>query len=94
MCEMAALGAAIAAGIATGVWSDVTQFPRQQVSQFKPQIMPDGVCTSVAMDIHVAMIPNIDRDSRYARWREAVQRSMHWVSCEKHRERTSGRKKS
>eukprot|EP00731_Ephydatia_muelleri_P009479 Em0005g65a len=77
MSEMTALGAAIAAGVGAGVWRDVTQFPRQHVSQFEPQIKPD------------------DRDRRYARWREAVQRSMHWVSSEEHRRLSdAGRKKA
>ena len=31
----------------------------------------------------VLRLYGVMRDSRYARWREAVQRSMHWVSCEK-----------
>lgn len=41
MSEMTALGAAIAAGVGAGVWRDVTQFPRQHVSKFEPQINPD-----------------------------------------------------
>ena len=43
MSEMTALGAAIAAGVGAGVWRDVTQFPQQHVSQFEPQIKPDGM---------------------------------------------------
>lgn len=42
MSEMTALGAAIAAGVGAGVWRDVTQFPRQHVSQFDSQIKSDG----------------------------------------------------
>lgn len=41
---MTALGAAIAAGLAAGVWSDVSQVPSHQTLTFLPSISSDGVC--------------------------------------------------
>jgi len=61
--ETTALGAAYAAGLATGVWSST-----------------DDVCANWHEAARWA--PRMDADEvehRYARWREAVERSLEWV---------------
>ena len=40
--EMTSLGAAVAAGLAQGVWSDSAHLPTLQSSTFQPSISPDS----------------------------------------------------
>ena len=48
--EMTALGVAIAAGLAVGVWTDVSQLPKTMSVTFDPKITPDGT-SSVAKSV-------------------------------------------
>jgi glycerol kinase len=61
--ETTALGAAYAAGLATGFWSDQDEL-RERWSEDK-RWEPD-------MD-------SDDRERQYARWKKAVERSLDWV---------------
>lgn len=58
--EMTVLGAAIAAGVACGVWPDPTMVPTSDCTTYLPRITSE------------------ERDARYARWKQAVQRCMNW----------------
>ena len=40
--EMTALGAAIAAGLAAGVWKDTTQLPKAKTTVSEPTVTADG----------------------------------------------------
>ncbi|HEX7292680.1 MAG TPA: glycerol kinase GlpK [Conexibacter sp.] len=62
--ETTALGAAYAAGLATGVWSSPADVRAnwREARRWEPQLDPDDV------------------ERRYARWREAVERSLAWAS--------------
>ena len=42
MVETTALGAAIAAGLATGVWSDPSALPDPSLTSYQPSIGHDG----------------------------------------------------
>ncbi len=61
--ETTALGAAYAAGLATGVWSSIDQLSANwgEDRRWEPAMEAD------------------DRDRRYARWQQAVQRTLDWV---------------
>jgi glycerol kinase len=61
--ETTALGAAMLAGLATGVWSSVDDLDRVWTleRQFDPMMSQD------------------ERDQRYGRWQEAVRRSQAWA---------------
>lgn len=61
MPETTALGAAMAAGNAIGVWN------------------LENEDTKVTTDVFTSSITEVERDERFARWKEAVKRSMHWV---------------
>lgn len=76
MVETTALGAAIAAGLATGVWSDLSTLPDPTLTSYQPSIGHDGLC--VPLLCYTFIIINSERDARFARWKEAVQRSRHW----------------
>ncbi|XP_053408205.1 glycerol kinase-like isoform X1 [Mercenaria mercenaria] len=65
MPETTALGAAMAAGHAVGVWN------------------LENEDTKVTTDAFVSSITEADRDDRFARWKDAVKRSMHWVPSSK-----------
>ncbi|MBS1870234.1 MAG: glycerol kinase GlpK [Actinobacteria bacterium] len=62
--ETTALGAAYAAGLATGVWSSPADVRANWRAgrRWEPRMDPDEVAR------------------RYARWREAVERSLNWIS--------------
>lgn len=65
MRETTALGAAIAAGMAVGVWenfSDLADVNKEGRTMFKPQV-----------EAEVA-------DKRFARWEKAVQMSKGWLN--------------
>ena len=61
--ETTALGAAYAAGLAVGVWSDLDELRERwsEGKRWEPQ-----------MD-------EKDRDAQYAQWKKAVQRTLDWV---------------
>ncbi|CAC5390896.1 glpK [Mytilus coruscus] len=59
MPETTALGAAMAAGSAIGVWDT-------------------NNTAVITTDLFNPSIPQSDRDERFARWKMAVERSMHW----------------
>ncbi|GAA1945701.1 glycerol kinase GlpK [Microbacterium deminutum] len=61
--ETTALGAAYAAGLATGVWSsrDELRAHWQEDVRFEPQMPPD------------------EREKRYGQWKKAVSKSLDWV---------------
>ncbi|KAL4228636.1 Glycerol kinase 3 [Mactra antiquata] len=61
MPETTALGAAMAAGHAIGVWN------------------LDNDETKVTTDLYTSSITEKERDDRFCRWKQAVQRSMHWI---------------
>ncbi len=63
VAETTALGAAYAAGLAVGVWSDLETLRRQWRTdrQWEPQWSAD------------------QRDAAYRRWQKAVERSLDWV---------------
>jgi glycerol kinase len=65
MRETTALGAAIAAGLAVGVWrdfTDLTDVNTEGVTTFKPQIKP------------------AEKDARFERWQKAVEMSKGWLN--------------
>ena len=65
MRETTALGAAIAAGMAVGVWekfSDLDDVNKEGRTMFKPQISTEAV------------------DQRFSRWEKAVQMSKGWLN--------------
>lgn len=62
MIETTALGAAMAAGNAVGVWS----------------LSPDDN-TPITSDTFFPTVIQEDREKRYAKWKDAVKRSFHWV---------------
>ncbi|KAK3588819.1 hypothetical protein CHS0354_028468 [Potamilus streckersoni] len=65
MPETTALGAAMAAGVALGIWSlKAEDLASITIDTFKPSIVAK------------------ERDDRFAQWKEAVKRSMHWVPSE------------
>jgi glycerol kinase len=61
--ETTALGAAYAAGLATGFWSDQAELKERwaEGKRWEPQLDPG------------------EREREYARWKKAVQRSLDWV---------------
>jgi glycerol kinase len=61
--ETTALGAAYAAGLATGFWSDQAELKERwsEDRRWEPEMDED------------------DREAEYARWKKAVQRSLDWV---------------
>jgi glycerol kinase len=61
--ETTALGAAYAAGLATGFWSDQAELKERwaEDKRWEPQMSED------------------DREREYARWKKAVSRSLDWV---------------
>ena len=61
MPETTALGAAMAAGMAVGVWSVSSEDE-----------------TTITTDTFFPTIGASARDHRFGRWKNAVQRSMHW----------------
>ena len=63
MTETTALGAAYAAGLAVGFWSDQDELRERwsEDKRWEPQ-----------MD-------EKDRDAQYAQWKKAVQRTLDWV---------------
>lgn len=61
MPETTALGAAMAAGHALGIWN------------------LDSENTQVVTDTFTSLVSQTERNERFARWKEAVKRSMHWV---------------
>jgi glycerol kinase len=61
--ETTALGAAYAAGLATGYWSDVDELRDNR--RVDRRFEPSG--------------DRADADRRYARWQEAVERSLDWA---------------
>ena len=65
MPETTALGAAMAAGHALGIWD----------------LQAKG--TKVTTDVFTSTINGEERDARFTTWKEAVTRSMHWVSSGK-----------
>ncbi|MEA2598529.1 MAG: glycerol kinase, partial [Thermomicrobiales bacterium] len=60
--ETTALGAAYLAGLATGLWQDREELAAHW--QEDRRFEP--------------MLPMVERESRYQRWREAVERSKGW----------------
>ena len=73
MPETTALGAAMAAGAALGIWD---------IEASKGDRAPPS------SDVFTASISEAERDQRYETWKEAVKRSMDWekpaegVNCE------------
>lgn len=64
MCESTALGAAIAAGLAVGLWKDLESAAaaiQDDIVTFSPQITPEA------------------RLARYELWNRAVRRSAGWL---------------
>jgi glycerol kinase len=61
--ETTALGAAYAAGLATGVWRDLDELRThwQEDARFEPQMSED------------------ERERRFRQWRKAVSKSLDWV---------------
>jgi glycerol kinase len=68
MRETTALGAAIAAGLAVGVWKSTNDL--------------SGVNTAGQFIFEAQNTPQ-DRETRYAQWKKALQRSLNWVGEEK-----------
>ena len=60
--ETTALGAAYAAGLATGFWSDQAELKERwaEDKRWEPQMAEE------------------EREKEYARWKKAVQRSLDW----------------
>jgi glycerol kinase len=63
VAETTALGAAYLAGLAVGYWQDLADIARNWA--LDREFKPQ--------------MPAAERDSRYAQWREAVQRSLGWA---------------
>lgn len=95
MPETTALGAAMAAGAAEGVnvWNlSTAHLPASTSVTYQPQINPEGedggMGDLVAGDILSPCDPDLSRlsstesESRFARWKKAVQRSMNWETAE------------
>lgn len=96
MPETTALGAAMAAGAAEGVnvWNlSTAHLPASTSVTYQPQINPEGGVGGhgwglVAGDILSPCDPDLSRpsstesESRFARWKKAVQRSMNWETAE------------
>jgi glycerol kinase len=62
VAETTALGAAYLAGLAVGYWTDLSDIARNW-----------------ALDKEFApQMPAAERDARYARWQEAVRRTLAW----------------
>jgi glycerol kinase len=61
--ETTALGAAYAAGLATGFWADQDELRERWAEdrRWEPAMDPE------------------ERERRYARWKQAVQRSLAWA---------------
>ena len=78
--EMTVLGAAIAAGMAAGVWRDTSHLPTPHTTPFTPSIPAEGRSPHVGHVPHKLSLPlsPAECDMRYGRWKEAVRRSMHW----------------
>ncbi|KAK3492293.1 uncharacterized protein B0T23DRAFT_138338 [Neurospora hispaniola] len=64
MCETTALGAAIAAGLATGVWSDTTEL--QEVNRTGRKVFEPKISRKCA-------------EKRFKKWNQAVQMSRGWL---------------
>jgi glycerol kinase len=64
VAETTALGAAYLAGLAVSYWKDL-----------------DDVAQNWALDLEFKpQMPAAERDARYARWQEAVRRTLGWAS--------------
>ncbi len=63
VAETTALGAAYAAGLAVGFWSDLDELSAhwRVDREWRPQLDPAA------------------RDAAYARWHKAVERTMNWL---------------
>ena len=85
MSEATALGAALAAGRAVGVWAQPSLLPVPPTSAFTPSIGHDGECSWclgwVQIWCAVQLLP-LERDVQYKKWKEAVRRCMHWHGSE------------
>ena len=86
MTETTALGAAMAAGNAegVGVWN-LDSLDQSAITSdvFNPSISEGGtqIISNVAMQRHQLRDGFFsDRDSRYARWKDAVKRTLGWES--------------
>lgn len=66
MVEVTALGAAIAAGLATGVWSDLQDM--QTVFQEAHQ-----------EDIFIGRLTEVERQRKWELWEWGVERSLGWL---------------
>lgn len=64
MCETTALGAAIAAGLATGVWSDTAEL--QEVNRNGRKVFEPKISRKCA-------------EKRFKKWNQAVQMSRGWL---------------
>ena len=63
VAETTALGAAYLAGLAVGYWQDLDELRQNWAVQSE----------------YRPKMPTGQRDSRYARWRKAVERSLGWA---------------
>lgn len=85
MTETTALGAAMAAGNAEGidVWS-LESLDQNAITcdNFSPRVSEAGMSQFEIVNRVVEEINNeklvLDRDSRYARWKDAVKRTLGW----------------
>ena len=78
MRETTALGAALAAGLSTGVFQDVTDFqPTSGTEIFEPRMSNEGIFYFI-----LSFIVNrpLDAAGMFAGWKRAIERSFNWVS--------------
>ncbi len=75
--ESTALGAAFFAGLGCGLWNSATALDELDIFSAGQPPHPSG-SDSTPMVFHPS-ITAAERTSRLARWREAVQRSLHWT---------------
>ncbi|CAG9572900.1 unnamed protein product [Danaus chrysippus] len=83
--DMSALGVAVAAGSAAGVWSvDKWRGHPTPADTFLPTTT-DDVISSDNNDGMTGLLPLFedDRDARYTKWKMAVQRSLGWATTKK-----------
>ena len=67
MVETTALGAAIAAGLATGVWSDLSTLPDPTLTSYQPSIGHDGLCVPILCYTVTVIIQNVTNVSLVGR---------------------------
>lgn len=78
---MTVRGAAIAAGLAVGVWPDTNSLPQLEAEIFTSSITQSG--KAAALSAHfLPLPPSPERDEQYERWMKAVSRCRKWAGKE------------